>query len=52
VLVCQLHCLPFEGPELVKRLDFYPLNILHRSYKAGDALDVGGIVCVHKIEVR
>ena len=46
MLVSQLHRLPLESPELVKRLDFYPLNILHRSYKAGNAFDVGGIVRV------
>ena len=40
VLVFKVHRLPFEGAELMERLDLDPLDILHGRNERGDAFDV------------
>src|SRR5580704_2910138 len=44
VLVFQIHRLPLERTELMKRLHFDPLDVLHRRHEARDAFDIRRVV--------
>ena len=43
-LIFELHSVPFERTELMKRLHLDPLDILHGRDKSCDAINVCGIV--------
>jgi len=43
-LIFELHSVPFERTELMKRLHLDPLDILHGRDKSCDAVNVCGIV--------
>src|SRR6478736_6080195 len=44
VLVFKVHCLPLKGAELVERLYFDPLDVLHGRHEFRESFDVGRVV--------